>query len=179
MEFSGSPRPLVRWFRYSEEIKSNSPQGSFKIIDEETRSNLVIKTSSVEDSGVFTCLLENPAGATKCSTNLSVLESEYSSSCVSVRTLKEKIISEGDTVRFDFQFAEGNRDTIQFLLNGIPINDQDPRVQVSFDKDIASVLIKDARPSDSGLYECSMLGGNVKCQVKCTVTSAKPTKKAA
>ena len=72
MEFEASPRPVVKWMRYTFPLKS----GDDITIDEseDNASTLIINNTCLDDSGIFTCILENPAGATKSSTNLTIME---------------------------------------------------------------------------------------------------------
>lgn len=72
VEFEASPRPVVKWMRYTFPLKSGD---DFTIDDsEDNSSTLIINNTCLDDSGIFTCILENPAGATKSSTNLTIME---------------------------------------------------------------------------------------------------------
>ncbi len=71
VKFSGSPAPAVKWFRYSFPVVDSA---DFKIVTTETSSSLTILKTCADDSGVFTCLLENIVGASKSSSNLNVME---------------------------------------------------------------------------------------------------------
>lgn len=71
VEFEANPAPIVKWLRYTFEMKNCE---EIKIDTHETSSTMTIKNACSDDGGIFTCLLENPAGATKSSTNLTVLE---------------------------------------------------------------------------------------------------------
>ncbi len=69
--FSGQPNPIVKWYRYSFPVHDSK---DFKIFTTDTESVLTIAKTCADDSGVFTCLLENLVGAAKSSSNLNVLE---------------------------------------------------------------------------------------------------------
>jgi titin len=69
--FSGQPNPVVKWYRYSFPVHDSK---DFKIFTTDTESVLTIAKTCADDSGVFTCLLENIVGAAKSSSNLNVLE---------------------------------------------------------------------------------------------------------
>ena len=71
VEFEANPRPVIKWMRYTFELKSSD---DIKIMEQNNSSTLYIKKACLDDTGIFTCLLENPAGSTKSSTNLTVLE---------------------------------------------------------------------------------------------------------
>jgi titin len=70
--FSGQPNPVVKWYRYSFPVHDSK---DFKIFTTDTESILTIAKTCADDSGVFTCLLENIVGAAKSSSNLNVMES--------------------------------------------------------------------------------------------------------
>ena len=69
--FSGQPNPVVKWYRYSFPVHDSK---DFKIFTTDTESALTIAKTCADDSGVFTCLLENIVGAAKSSSNLNVME---------------------------------------------------------------------------------------------------------
>merc|ERR1719422_1609029 len=71
VEFVGAPPPEVKWYRYTFPVKDSK---DFKIVTTETGSSLTILKTCADDAGVFTCLLENIAGAAKTSSNLVVVE---------------------------------------------------------------------------------------------------------
>ena len=71
VEFQGSPCPAVKWFRYSFPVHDSK---DFRILTTDTASSLTIAKTCADDSGVFTCLLENIVGAAKSSSNLNVME---------------------------------------------------------------------------------------------------------
>ena len=90
VQFSGQPNPAVKWYRYSFPVKDSK---DFQIVTTDTSSTLTITKTCADDSGVFTCLLENIIGAAKSSTNLNVIEDgqEYimQASTKTMRTMKE------------------------------------------------------------------------------------------
>ena len=63
--------PVVKWLRYTFQLKASN---EISFDSDETSSTMIIKKTCADDAGIFTCLLENPAGATKSSTNLTVME---------------------------------------------------------------------------------------------------------
>ncbi len=85
--------------------------------------------------------------------------------------MKEMTVSCGDSIRFDIGFSGGTKDNLSFSQNGNLIKEEDG-VRIQVEKDVASLIIENARPEHSGLYECVMKtdGGQASCQVRCTVT---------
>ena len=71
VEFEANPVPVVKWLRYTFPLKDSV---EISIENDANSSTMIIRKTCVDDAGIFTCLIENPAGATKTSTNLTVLE---------------------------------------------------------------------------------------------------------
>lgn len=93
VEFEANPMPVVKWMRYTFELKPNE---DIMIQNDETSSTMTIKKTCVDDSGIFTCVLENPAGATKSSTNLTIMENSQqvqSSSIIEQKSATTKQVS--------------------------------------------------------------------------------------
>ena len=173
VEFSGQPNPEVKWYRYSFPVKDSK---DFRIIISDTSSTLTIAKTCPDDSGIFTCLLENIVGAAKSSSNLNVLEEgqeyvmEASTRTVSRSVVKEMQVNNGDNIRFDIGFSGGEKKNLEFTHNEQKIEEASG-IKISIENDVASLLIENAKPEHSGLYECIMKteGGEARCQVKCTV----------
>ena len=179
VEFSGCPVPAVKWYRYAFPIHNSK---DFQIVTDDNSSTLTIAKTRPDDSGIFTCLLENLGGATKSSTNLNVVEEgqEYvlSASTKTSRTLKEMNVDDGDRIRFDIQFTGGDKTKLEFYHNQEKLVEGDG-VKIDFENDVASLTIEKAKVSNSGLYECIMKteGGEAKCQITCHVLEKKSKKK--
>ena len=178
VEFVGDPTPVAKWYRYSFPITTND---DIKIVTENGKSTLTVLKACPDDTGIFSCIIENIAGASKSSTNLNVVESgqEYvlQASTRTTRRLQEMTVSAGDNIRFDIQFSAGDKSQLQFFHDGRPIEEDEEGVKISFDNDVATLLIENAAAKHSGLYECLMrtAGGEARCQVKCQVVENQAT----
>ena len=71
VQFEASPRPVVKWMRYTFQLENGE---DISIENTDSSSILTINNTCPDDSGIFTCIIENPAGATKSSTNLTIVE---------------------------------------------------------------------------------------------------------
>ena len=69
--------PVVKWLRYTFPLKDSV---EISIENDANSSTMIIRKTCVDDAGIFTCLIENPAGATKTSTNLTVMETTVQNS---------------------------------------------------------------------------------------------------
>ena len=77
VEFEANPVPVVKWLRYTFPLKDSV---EISIENDANSSTMIIRKTCVDDAGIFTCLIENPAGATKTSTNLTVMETTVQNS---------------------------------------------------------------------------------------------------
>ena len=176
VEFGGQPNPVVKWYRYSFPVKDSK---DFQILTTDTSSTLTIVKTCADDSGIFTCLLENIVGAAKSSSNLNVVEEgqeyvmEASTRTVTRSIVKEMNVTSGDNIRFDIGFSGGEKSNLEFTHNGSKIEEASG-IKISVENEVASLLIENAKPEHTGLYECIMKteGGEARCQVKCQVVQA-------
>ena len=81
VEFEANPVPVVKWLRYTFPLKDSV---EISIENDANSSTMIIRKTCVDDAGIFTCLIENPAGATKTSTNLTVMETVQNSNQISI-----------------------------------------------------------------------------------------------
>ena len=176
IEFTGDPMPVVKWFRYSFPIDNSD---DFKITTENYRSTLTVVKACTDDTGIFSCVIENLGGASKSSTNLNVVEAgqEYvlQASTRTMRKLQEMTVNAGDNIRFDIQFTAGDKSQLEFYHDERPIKEEEEEgVKILFVNDLATLLIENANSKHSGLYECLMKtpGGEARCQVSCRVVEA-------
>ena len=179
VEFGGEPAPDVKWFRYSFQVQNSE---DFQITTTNNQSTLLIKKTCSDDSGIFTCLIENIVGSFKTSANLNVVESgqEYTmeASTKTSRSLKEMNVHEGDNIRFDIQFTSGDKSNLKFMHNDKEIKENQTNeddVKISVENDVATLLIANANSKHSGQYVCHMKteGGEATCSVKCNVLPKK------
>ena len=81
VEFEANPVPVVKWLRYTFGLKNSE---EISIENDANSSTMIIRKTCVDDAGIFTCLIENPAGATKTSTNLIVMEETQQNNQISI-----------------------------------------------------------------------------------------------
>ncbi len=76
-------------------------------------------------------------------------------------------VKEGDNIRFDIQFTDGDKSQLKFFHKGEPLNEKaDGGLSITVKNDVATLLIKNAKMSNAGLYECVMKtdSGEARCQ---------------
>lgn len=189
VEFEANPRPVVKWLRYTFQLKSSD---FIHFEHDDNSASLIIDKVCLDDSGIFTCLLENPAGSTKSSTNLTVVEKEnleaheestmttYSSqihhesksSQMSTSSVKTMHVKTSDRIRIDIQFKDGSKSDLTFTHDDKPLTESNEEgIQITFSNDIATLTIDNANTHHSGMYQCIMKteGGEARCHVKVLV----------
>ena len=95
VEFEANPVPVVKWLRYTFPLKDSV---EISIENDANSSTMIIRKTCVDDAGIFTCLIENPAGATKTSTNLTVLETVQNSNQISINNQQSSQQSQQSTM---------------------------------------------------------------------------------
>lgn len=146
---------------------------------------MIIENACPDDSGIFTCILENNAGSTKSSTNLTVVEkeettytsqihhesrsSQMASTSNSIKTMHVKT---SDKIRIDIQFKDGAKSDLTFTHNDKCLNESNEEgIEITFCNDIATLTIENAGSQHSGMYQCIMKtnGGEARCHVNVLV----------
>lgn len=107
VEFFGFPPPVVTWYRYTFPVPNTE---DFIVTTDSSSSTLEITKPLLDDSGIFTCVLENLAGATKSSANLSVTETADMMSLASSDVTTAGVASSGavTTVRSPTEMASAS-----------------------------------------------------------------------
>ena len=103
-------------------------------------------------------------------------EDVLSASTRTSRTLKEMAVAQGDKLRFDIQFAGGDKSKLEFFHDGEKIvESEEEGIKIGFEDDLATLTIERATAKHSGVYECLMRtdGGEAKCQITCKVLKEK------
>ena len=95
VEFEANPVPVVKWLRYTFPLKDSV---EISIENDANSSTMIIRKTCVDDAGIFTCLIENPAGATKTSTNLTVMETVQNSNQISINNQQSSQQSQQSTM---------------------------------------------------------------------------------
>jgi titin len=104
VECDGDPKPKIRWYRENFEISDSQ---DFQINTFGFKSTLIIREVFVEDSGVFSAIIENPGGQAKCSANLIVEEKPNQRMSKSfnppsfTKTIDDKKVKVGANIKLD------------------------------------------------------------------------------
>lgn len=172
VEFDGDPLPTIKWFRENQQI-NNSPD--FQIHTFSTKSVLIIRQVFMEDSGVFAVIAENRGGTAKCSANLVVEEKRRAGRGGVIppsflNTIQSTVVPAGQLVRFDAKISGTKPLDVYWLKDGKKVV-PDIRFKTLEEDNSYTLLIIEALPEDSGMYECVAINssGEARCDAECVV----------
>ncbi|GFS02469.1 SEC14 domain and spectrin repeat-containing protein 1-like Protein [Elysia marginata] len=165
VRFTGSPAPEVIWFRGNNRIL---PNNMYKITVTANFSSLDIREAFSDDSGSYTVLVRNVAGETSSVCQV-VIEPFYSSPGDEVsqasadmeaqppqfvqKLTPSKEVPEGTRVRLDCILVGHPEPEVIWLKNEKPIKES-PDIQLLFEGDRCTLIIREAIPNDSGHFKC-------------------------
>lgn len=156
---TGEPKPEVKWFKDSKEIKADDKHFVQTQKDDGT-ARLSIPTAELNDAGVFRCEAKNPAGAAKTEAPLQVnpageeVEMEVESASEFLQKLKPVQVKEGEPAVFECKVAGEPLPTIQWFKDGKELKDG-PGMHIETRPDGTCRLVIDkATADDQGDYEC-------------------------
>lgn len=172
VEFDGDPLPTIKWFRENQQI-NNSPD--FQIHTFSTKSILIMRQVFMEDSGVFAVLAENRGGTAKCSANLVVEEKRRTGRGGVIppsflTTIQSTNVPSGQLARFDARISGTKPLDVYWLKDGKKVL-PDIRFKTLEEDNTYTLLIIEALPEDSGVYECVAINGSgeARCDAECVV----------
>lgn len=130
VEVSGTPAPEVSWYRDGVLISENS-------------SGLELNSLTLDDAGIYTCIVENLVAAVECgSAEVSVLE------VVRVtKQLSNQILNEGDDIVLDIEATGEAPLYYECYKNGS---------LVVASENVSDLVIRNVTSSDSGDYHCDV-----------------------
>ncbi|CAG5126015.1 unnamed protein product [Candidula unifasciata] len=165
VRFSGSPPPEVIWFRGSNRIV---PNNMYKITVTVNFSSLDIQEAYTEDSGSYTVIVRNIAGEATSVCQV-LIEPCFSSPGDEVSQASAELearapqfvqklpptkeVPEGTRVRLDCVLIGHPEPEVIWFKNEKPIKESQD-IQLLFEGDRCTLIIREAIPSDDGLFKC-------------------------
>lgn len=150
---AGNPLPTVEWYKDRTKIEN---EGRFKLIDDEQEDlfSLVIEDVSKEDADMYKCVAVNEAGKSTCTAELSVKEILFAPAFVGDVETAPVRVTEGDEVNLNVEVKGKPTPKVEWTKDGKPVRET-KNISIK-SKDIEStVVIKAAKPEDSGHYKCT------------------------
>lgn len=160
-EIDGWPAPRVDWYR------NRQPVSDFCQVDfSRGLATLVIAEAFPKDAGTYSLVASNQAGQVTCSclvtvkgrlpleTSDSELASDLEPTKPDVRLhLQNGVVTEGSPIRLDCVIVGQPEPEVIWYHNGKPVKESED-VQLLFEGDRCSLIIKEAYLEDEGTYKC-------------------------
>lgn len=161
-ELKGEPQPDIEWFRDGENVKESK---RLRMNFDGKSSSLTFKPSELDDEGEYKCVARNELGS--ASTTAELLVSEAGAKPEFTEKLKNITALLGEEARFDVRVVGSPPSEVDWLKGKEKIEDEGRFVLIDDEEDeLFSLVIEDAKPSDSGEYECIAFNelGEVSCK---------------
>lgn len=161
-ELKGEPQPDIEWFRDGEKVKESK---RVRMNFDGKSSSLTFKPSELDDEGGYKCVARNELGS--ASTTAELLVNEAGTKPEFTEKLKNISALPGDEARFNVRVIGSPPPEVDWLKGKEKIEDEGRFVLIDdAEDDLFSLVIEDAKPSDSGEYECVAFNelGEVSCK---------------
>lgn len=166
---TGKPTPEVCWTKDGAPINIDNVHFATRQ-DESDHYTLVIKQAKLEDGGVYSCKAYNKIGEAETKT-LFAVEQENELPQFS-EGLKEFSVQEGETAEMSVTAIGKPTPEITWYRDGIPINIDQKQILVKLDDaGHSTLIIKEARLNDTGIYSCKAanIAGSAQTEAKFAV----------
>lgn len=161
-ELKGEPQPDTEWFRDGDKVKESK---RVRMNFDGKSSSLTFKPSELDDEGKYKCVARNELGS--ASTTAELLVNEAGTKPEFIEKLRNISALPGDEARFDVRVIGSPPPEVDWLKGKEKIEDEGRFVLIDdIEGDLFSLVIEDAKPSDSGEYECIAFNelGEVSCK---------------
>ena len=161
-ELKGEPQPDIEWFRDGEQVKESK---RIRMSFDGKSCSLTFKPSELDDEGEYKCVARNELGS--ASTTAELLVNEAGTKPEFTEKLKNISALPGDEARFDVRVVGSPPPEVDWFKGKEKIEDEGRFVLIDDEaEDLFSLVIEDAKPSDSDEYECIAFNeiGEVSCK---------------
>lgn len=151
----GKPQPEILWFKDGNPVEIDNVH-FFKKSEISGHYELIIKSARLIDSGNYLCKAINIAGQTETTANFGVIE-DVEIPCF-IQELKPLNINEGEFAKMTVTVTGKPEPCIEWYKDGNPI--QFDSENIIFNKESIgtySLIIKNARLADAGIYSCKAI----------------------
>ncbi|XP_019617550.1 PREDICTED: palladin-like [Branchiostoma belcheri] len=170
---TGVPEPEVTWYKDGVEI-TQDPEYQFLFEDEESMC-LIVPVASKKHEGLYSCLAGNKLGQVACYARLTVKEKSrrpaHPGPPSFLTTLADVFAVEGSQACFTCTVVGNPDPNIEWLLDSRVLKPT-PDFSMSFENDMAKLVLKTAYPEDQGLYTCKASNsyGETSCSARLHVS---------
>lgn len=158
----GEPQPDIEWFRDGEQVKESK---RIKMNFDGNCSSLTFRPTELDDEGEYKFVARNELGSASSEAELLVEEAEAKPDFK--EKLKSISVMPGNEARFDVRLMGTPPPEVDWFKGKQKIEDEGRFVLIDDEEeDLFSLVIEDAKPTDSGEYECVAFNesGEVSCK---------------
>lgn len=166
-EVKGEPQPNIEWFKDGEQVKQSE---RINLNFEGNFASLSFKPAELDDEGEYKCVARNELGSASSEAELLVEEAETKPDFK--EELKNVSVLPRAEARFDVRVMGVPPPEVDWFKGKQKIEDEGRFILIDDEEDdLFSLVIEEARPSDSGEYECVAFNevGEVSCKSKLIV----------
>ncbi|XP_048868576.1 obscurin-like [Brienomyrus brachyistius] len=138
------PGAEVHWMRAGQPLESS---GKYQVKQEGVVVELVVYNLQVADSGEYTC----DTGDHTTSARLSVQELEVTI----VQGLEDRMVREEDDVRFECHISHDNAPQVQWMLQGVPLQNNEMNL-IEVEGKVHTLTLRNVTQEDSGTIAFAM-----------------------
>lgn len=148
---SGTPEPTARWFKNDKPLDIS---GRYSAQFDGRNGYLTIANADIGDTGEYKCVVTNANGS--ASSKAELLISKKSVKPKIEKPMDDVSIYEGEQARFEVRFSGFPHPDIKWYKETTKIihGHRGGRYHLSKDGNTYTLIVKDARVDDVGLYRC-------------------------
>ncbi|XP_050302710.1 titin-like isoform X2 [Anthonomus grandis grandis] len=178
-EVAGLPSPILTWSHNGKALKETR---EIKLQFEGNKSSLIVQEAFPKDAGTYTVTAKNIVGEASSSSVVSVkgrlpIETSDSELASDMEPVKPSIqlplvnttVKEGSEICLDCIIVGQPEPEVIWYHDGRPVKES-PDVQLLFQGDRCSLVIKDALPEDSGEYKVVALNSAGEASSQCILS---------
>lgn len=147
---TGTPEPIIEWFRDSEPVKEDK---RIKMRFDGELCTLKILSTELEDEGAYKCVAKNDIGSVSCASEL--LVNEPNKKPEFIEKMKPVNVTEGESARFDVTIEGNPLPVVDWFKGKDKLEDEGRYVMVDDEEaGIFTLIVEDTVPDDAGTYKC-------------------------
>ncbi|XP_054708044.1 muscle M-line assembly protein unc-89-like [Uloborus diversus] len=174
VKVSGNPEPTIKWTKDGEDLKIDRKHTEIKKEKKDGSESLIVRNSTTEDTGKYTCTISNSEGSETTSSKVTVTEKTEKASFK--KGLKDVEVTEGEDIIYDLKIDGTPQPKVKWAKDGSVLEADGTHVEQKLEKDgTLKLIVHESTKDDSGEYKCTISNseGSDSTSSKVTVTEKK------